>query len=48
MLCDLVFKKNNKLGILQIFEKMFTQKSYLVQSFMAFKPYELVIATTMA
>jgi hypothetical protein len=47
MLCDLVARKNNKLGILQKFGKVFTKKTYIVQSFMAFKPNKLVMAIIM-
>jgi hypothetical protein len=48
MLCDLVARKKTNLEYCKYFEKVFTKNSYLIRSFMAFKPDELVMAITMA
>jgi hypothetical protein len=48
ILCDLGAIKIINLEYCNYFEKVFTKRSYLVRSSMAFKPNELVMATTMA
>ena len=47
MLCDLVSRKNKKLTILQIFEKVFSQMTYLVRSFMNFMANAYVMVKSM-